>query len=399
MASFKANDVVIVYAKRTAIGTFRGGLSSVKAHDLAANVIKNMMEEIKVVKNEEISEVILGQVLTAGQGQNPARQAAIASGLPTSVPASTVNMVCGSGLRTVAMGKQAIESGDSTIVIAGGQENMSQAPHCIDIRPGIKFGDATLKDTMLSDGLTDAFNDYHMGITAENVAKKWEITREQQDQFAVNSQNKAAKAQKENIFQSEIVPVSITTRKGTTVITKDEHPRPDTNMEALSRLKPAFVKDGTGTVTAANASGINDGAAVVLVMTYQEASSRGLTPLVKIVTWAQAGVDPSVMGTGPIPAIKAALSKADWSVDEVDVFEVNEAFASQSCAVVKELGIDQNKVNINGGAIALGHPLGASGCRILVTLIHSLIRTNKRRGVAALCIGGGMGIAMCVERF
>ncbi|XP_033112865.1 acetyl-CoA acetyltransferase, cytosolic-like isoform X2 [Anneissia japonica] len=339
----------------------------------------------------------MGQVLTGGQGQNPARQASKGAGLPDGVPACGVSMVCGSGLRAVVLGVQAICCNDAEIVVAGGQESMSQAMHAVHMRNGTKFGDVALKDTLLSDGLIDAFHTYHMGITAENVAQKWNISRQEQDQFALNSQLKAETAQNSGYFNEEITKVTISSRKGDIEVSKDEFPRPGCTLEGFSKLKPAFVKDGSGTVTAGNASGINDGAAVVVMMSERAAEKRGHRVLARVVSWAQAGVDPSIMGTGPIPAIQKAVSKAGWDLDSVDLFELNEAFAAQSIAVIRDLSLDPIKVNICGGAIALGHPIGASGARILVTLVHQMKRTNKKRGIAALCIGGGMGIAMCVE--
>ncbi|KAK3593839.1 hypothetical protein CHS0354_011440 [Potamilus streckersoni] len=392
-----AEEVVVVSAVRTAVGNLNGSLSSFPAHDLGSTCIKEALNRSKV-RPDMVSEVILGQVLTAGEGQNPARQASINAGIPITVPAASVNMLCGSGLRAVAMGYQAIKSGDSRIVVAGGQESMSRAPHSVHMRAGVKFGDSTLMDTMMKDGLIDAFNNYHMGITAENVAKQWNVSREDQDQFALKSQLKCAAALQAGHFNSEIVPVVVQTRAGTQEIRQDEFPRPDSTIEGLQNLRPVFIKDGSGTVTAGNASGINDGAAVVVLMSRYDAEQNGMTPLARIVSWAQAGVDPSVMGTGPIPATKIALEKAGWSINDVDLFELNEAFAAQSVAVIRELGLDPSKVNISGGAIALGHPIGASGARILVTLLHALGRTGGKRGVAALCIGGGMGIAMCVEK-
>ncbi len=390
------NDpIVIVSAKRTAIGNLGGGLSSLSAHEIGAQVIKAVLAESKV-KAEEVDEVLLGQVLTAGVGQNPARQAAMAAGIPQERTATTVNQVCGSGLRTVAMGLQAIANDDAKIVVAGGQESMSRAPHCIGMREGVKFGDVKLTDTMIKDGLWDAFADYHMGITAENIAQKYQITRIDQDNFAAASQQKAEKAIAEGKFKAEIVPVTIKTRKEEIVFDKDEFPRAGVTAEGLGKLKPAFKPDGT--VTAANASGINDGAAAVVLMRASEAKKRGLKPLAKIASWATAGVDPSVMGTGPIPASRRALEKAGWSVKDLDLVESNEAFAAQSLCVSKELGFDPAKVNVNGGAIALGHPIGASGTRVLVTLLHEMGRRNAKKGLATLCIGGGMGIAMCVER-
>ncbi|XP_061195588.1 acetyl-CoA acetyltransferase, cytosolic-like [Saccostrea echinata] len=390
-------EVVIVAAVRTPVGSFNGGLSTLPAHDLGTLCIKEALGRAGI-NGETVSEVILGQILTAGQGQNPARKASINAGVPIHVPACGVNMLCGSGLRAVVLGYQAIKTGDAQIVVAGGQENMSLAPHCIHMRNGVKFGDTSLTDTMMSDGLIDTFNQYHMGITAENVSKKYNVSREEQDLFAVNSQQKCEAAQNAGYFDEEIVPVSIATRQGIKVINKDEFPRHGCSIEQLQKLRPAFIKDGSGTVTAGNASGLNDGAAVCVLMSADEARSRSLQPLCKIVSWAQVGVDPAIMGMGPVDATRKALEKAHWTVDDVDLFEVNEAFAAQSVAVVKQLGCDPAKVNINGGAIAIGHPIGASGARILVTLLHSLKRTGKKRGVAALCVGGGMGIAMCVER-
>ncbi len=389
------DPIVIVAAKRTAIGTLGGGLSSTAASDLGATIIKALMKQTGI-NPIEIDEVLMGQVLTAGCGQNPARQASIKAGIPDFSTALTVNQVCGSGLRTIAMGMQSILSGDADIVIAGGQENMSQSPHTMHLREAVKFGDATARDTMIVDGLWDAFNNYHMGITAENIAEKYKISREQQDDFAAHSQNKTEKAMSEDKFASEIVPVEINTRKETAIISKDEFPRAGVTAEGLAKLRPAFKKDGT--VTAANASGINDGAAATLLMRKSEAEKRGLTPMATIKSWATRGVDPSVMGTGPIPASKAALEKAGWSVSDLDLIESNEAFAAQSLCVLKEMGFDAEKTNVNGGAIALGHPIGASGARILVTLLHEMARRDANKGLATLCIGGGMGIAMCVER-
>jgi acetyl-CoA C-acetyltransferase len=334
--------------------------------------------------------------LTAGEGQNPARQASIAAGIPVEVPAWGVNQLCGSGLRSVALGYQALANGDSNIVVAGGQESMSMAPHCAHLRNGTKMGPLEMVDTMIKDGLWDAFNGYHMGNTAENVAKQWQITRRQQDEFAVGSQNKAEAAQKAGKFKDEIVPVTIKTRKGDVVVSEDEYPRHGTTLEAVSKLKPSFDKDGT--VTAGNASGINDGAAAVVLMTASEAAKQGKKVLARIVSWAQAGVDPAIMGTGPIPASRSALKKAGWKIDDLDLVEANEAFAAQACAVNKDLGWDPAKVNVNGGAIAIGHPIGASGARVLVTLLHEMQRRNVKKGLATLCIGGGMGIAMCLER-
>lgn len=389
-------EVVIVAARRTPIGSFNGSLSTLQAHDLAATVIMDILGTSGVLP-ADVSEVILGQVLGGGQGQNPPRQASITAGLPIETPAMGVNMVCGSGLRAVALGSQAIALGDSDVVLAGGMESMSQSKHCVHIRPGVKFGDVGLEDSLLKDGLTDAFNKYHMGITAENVAKKYSLTREEQDEFAALSQQKAGVAISSGFFKDEIVPVTIPGRKAATIVTDDEFPRPETTKESLAKLRPAFVKDGSGTVTAGNASGINDGAAVVMLMSATESLKRNLTPLARIVSTATAGVEPALMGTGPIPAVRKALAKACWTVEDVDLFELNEAFASQSIAVVKDLGVPAEKVNVNGGSIALGHPIGASGCRVLVTLLHAMKRRGARKGCVALCIGGGMGIAMCVQ--
>jgi acetyl-CoA C-acetyltransferase len=388
-------EIVIAAAARTPVGTFNGGLSSVPAHYLGQVAIAEAIKRAGVDAGE-ISEVIMGQILSAGEGQNPARQAAIGAGIPVEATAYGINQLCGSGLRTVALGYQAIRNGDSTIVVAGGQESMSQAPHCIHLRNGVKMGDASMVDTMIKDGLWDAFNGYHMGNTAENVAQRWQITREQQDQFAVASQNKAEAAQKAGRFRDEIVPVTIKTRKGDVVVENDEHPKHGTTLEALTKLRPAFDKNGT--VTAGSASGINDGAAAVVLMSAEEASRRGIKPLARIVSWGTAGVDPAVMGSGPIPASRLALKKAGWQTGDLDLIEANEAFAAQACAVKKDLGWDTTKVNVNGGAIALGHPIGASGARVLVTLLYEMNRRNAKKGLATLCIGGGMGIAMCVAR-
>ncbi|XP_020622030.1 uncharacterized protein LOC110059646 [Orbicella faveolata] len=396
-SGYNNTDVVIVAAGRTPIGNLNGCLSSLKAHELGAIVIRDVLSRGKTPASD-VAEVIMGQVCTAGQGQGPARQAAMNAGIPSSVPAYGVNMLCGSGLKAVALGYQAVLNDESATIVAGGQESMSQAPHCCNMRSPLKMGDAKLVDSMMLDGLIDAFHGYHMGITAENVAKQWQVSRDDQDQFAVVSQNKVEKAQKEGYFKEEIVTVPVKTRKETIDVTEDEFPRHGTSMAGLARLKPCFLQDGTGTVTAGNASGINDGSAAVVLMSYAEATRRGVVPLARIVSWGQAGVDPAVMGTGPIPATRKALQKAGWKIEDVDLFELNEAFAAQSCAVVKDLGLDPEKVNVSGGALALGHPIGASGCRILVTLLYGLKRTGARRGVAALCIGGGMGIAMCVER-
>jgi acetyl-CoA C-acetyltransferase len=389
-------DVVIASAARTPVGSFNGAFANLSAAELGKTAIVEAMRRAGVAP-QDVSEVIMGQILTAGMGQNPARQASIAAGLPVEVPAYGVNQLCGSGLKAVAMGLQAIQNGDSEIVVAGGQESMSQAPHCIHLRNGTKMGDTQLVDTMIKDGLWDAFNGYHMGNTAENVAERWQITREQQDAFAAASQKKAEAAQKSGRFKDEIVPVTYETRKGPVTVAQDEYPKHGTTVETLAKLRPAFAKNGT--VTAGNASGINDGAAAVVLMTAGEASRRGINPIARIVSWAQAGVDPAIMGTGPIPASRRALRKADWSVGDLDLIEANEAFAAQACAVNKDLGWDTEKVNVNGGAIALGHPIGASGARVLVTLLHEMQKRNSKRGLATLCIGGGMGIAMCVERF
>lgn len=396
--AYKCDDVVIVEAYRTPVGKLSGCFSSLKAHELGGLVIKRILEESKIA-SEDVSEVIFGQALTAGQGQNPARQAAVNGGVPYSVPSCGVSFLCGSGLKSVVNAYQAIKLGDSSVVIAGGQESMSNAPHSIHMRNGTKFGDASLEDTMMKDGLTDAFHAYHMGITAENVAKQWHVSREEQDLFAVRSQHKVELAQKEGHFKEEITPVVVPGRKVSVTITEDEFPTPNTTLEGLSRLRPCFINDGTGTVTPGNASGINDGAAAVLVTSIKYVEKYSFKkPLCRIVSWAQVGIDPSIMGTAPTHAIKSALSKANWSITDVDLFELNEAFAAQSIAVVKDLGIAEEKVNVCGGAIGIGHPIGASGCRILVTLLHAMKRLNKRRGVAGLCIGGGMGIALCVER-
>ncbi len=389
------NDIVITHAKRTAIGNFLGGLSSLPAHQLGAEVIKVLLKE-SGIKPEDVSEVILGQVLSAAQGQNPARQASLGSGLPKEVPAWGMNQVCGSGLRAVALGMQAIANGDSSIVIAGGQENMSQAPHAMQLRNGLKFGHAEMKDTMIHDGLWDIFNDYHMGNTAENVAEKYSITREEQDVFAAASQQKAEVAQKDSRFADEIVPITVKQKKDDVTIDVDEFPRHGTTAEGLAKLRPAFKKDGT--VTAGNASGINDGAAAVLLMTRAEAEKRGLAPLASIKACAHAGVAPEIMGTGPIPAVQKALEKAGWSIGDLDLIESNEAFAAQAISVNKELGWDTEKVNVNGGAIALGHPIGASGARLLTTLVHEMQKRDAKKGLATLCVGGGMGVALCIER-
>jgi len=388
-------DIVITGAARTPIGAFGGALSSVPATELGTAAIVEALSRCKV-DPADVSEVVFGQVLTAGTGQNPARQAAIAAGIPDTGTALTVNQVCGSGLRTVAMAAQAIAAGDSTIVVAGGQESMSLSTHCAHLRDGKKMGDMQFVDTMIKDGLWDAFHGYHMGTTAENVAEKWQITREAQDRLAAGSQQKAEAAQGDGRFDEEIVSFTVKGRRGDTVVDTDEYPKHGTTDETLARLRPAFAKDGT--VTAGNASGLNDGAAALVVMSGDEAKKRGLEPLARIVSWATVGVDPQVMGSGPIPASRKALEKAGWSVDDLDLIEANEAFAAQACAVNNDLGWDSAKVNVNGGAIALGHPIGASGARVLVTLLHELRRRDARKGLATLCIGGGMGIAMCVER-
>ena len=388
-------DVVIVSAARTPVGSFNGAFANVPAHELGRTAIKAALERAKVGP-ADVSEVILGQILTAAQGQNPARQASIAAGVPVERPAWLVNMVCGSGLRAVALGSQAIRNGDSAIVVAGGQESMTQAPHAAYLRAGTKMGALDLTDTMLKDGLWDAFNGYHMGVTAENVAREWQITREEQDRFAVSSQNKAEAARKAGRFKDEIAAVTVKERKGERVVDIDEYIRDGATYDAVAGLKPAFQKDGT--VTAGNASGINDGAAALVLMSAKEADKRGLAPLATIRSWAQAGVDPKVMGSGPIPASRGALSRAGWKASDLDLVEANEAFAAQACAVNKDMGWDTAKVNVNGGAIAIGHPIGASGARILVTLLHEMQRRNARKGLATLCIGGGMGIAMCLER-
>ena len=389
------DDIVIVGAARTPVGAFNGVFANLPAHELGAIAIKAALARAGV-EGPQVSEVIMGQILSAGQGQNPARQASVAADIPYGSPAWGVNQLCGSGLRTVALGYQAILNGDSEVVVAGGQESMSMAPHCAHLRNGVKMGNFEMVDTMIKDGLWDAFNGYHMGNTAENVAQKYQITRAQQDEFAVGSQNRAEAAQKAGRFKDEIVPVTVKTRKGETIIDADEYPRHGTTLDAVGKLKPAFAKDGT--VTAGNASGINDGAAAVVLMKASEAARRGQPPLARIVSWAHAGVDPAIMGTGPIPASRAALAKAGWKIEDLDLIEANEAFAAQACAVNKDLGWNTEKVNVNGGAIALGHPIGASGARVLVTLLHEMQKRNAKKGLATLCIGGGMGIAMCVER-
>jgi len=390
-----SEDIVIVGAARTPVGAFNGAFGNLPAHELGKVAIQEAMKRAGV-EGGQVSEVIMGQILTAGQGQNPARQASIAAGIPVESPAWGVNQLCGSGLRAVALGYQAIMNGDSDIVVAGGQESMSMAPHCQHLRNGVKMGSLEFVDTMIKDGLWDAFNGYHMGTTAENVATKYQITRQMQDEFATASQNKAEAAQKAGKFKDEIVPVTIKSRKGDIVVDKDEYPKAGVTVDSIGKLRPAFSKDGT--VTAANASGINDGAAAVVLMTAKAAAAAGKKPLARIVSWAHAGVDPSIMGTGPIPASRAALKKAGWNIGDLDLVEANEAFAAQACAVNKDLGWDTGKVNVNGGAIAIGHPIGASGARVLLTLLYEMQKRDAKKGLATLCIGGGMGIAMCVER-
>jgi acetyl-CoA C-acetyltransferase len=389
------DDIVIVSAARTPVGAFNGAFANLPAHELGKTAIQAAMARAGV-QGADVNEVILGQILTAGEGQNPARQASIAAGIPVESPAWGVNQLCGSGLRTVALGYQQIVNGDAEIVVAGGQESMSMAPHCAHLRGGTKMGSLEMVDTMIKDGLWDAFNGYHMGNTAENVAKQWQITRQMQDEFAVASQNKAEAAMKSGRFKDEIAPVTIKSRKGDIVVDTDEYPKAGVTLESIGKLRPAFDKEGS--VTAANASGINDGAAAVVLMKASEAAKRGHTPLARIVSWAHAGVDPKIMGTGPIPASRAALKKAGWKVEDLDLIEANEAFAAQACAVNKDLGWDPAKVNVNGGAIAIGHPIGASGARVLTTLLFEMQKRNAKKGLATLCIGGGMGIAMCVER-
>ena len=388
-------DVFITAANRTGVGSFSGSLSNLQAHDLGKIVIEDTLKK-SLVQPDEVDEVILGQVLTAGTGQNPARQASVNAGIAKETPAWIVNQVCGSGLRTVALGFQAIKNQDANIIIAGGQESMSQSPHCMHLRSGTKMGDSKMIDTMIKDGLWDAFNGYHMGTTAENVAEKFQITREQQDEFAYNSQLKASKAKAAGLFKDEITPVEIVSRKETTIFDQDEYIKDNVQLEKLASLRPAFSKEGS--VTAANASGINDGAAALTLMSEKELTKRNIEPMAKIVSWASVGVDPSIMGTGPIPSVRKALDKAGWSINDLDLIESNEAFAAQGCAVNKDLGWDTSKVNVNGGAIAIGHPIGASGARILVTLLHQMKRQDAKKGLATLCIGGGMGIALCVER-
>jgi acetyl-CoA C-acetyltransferase len=395
MAGQNGQAIVVVGAARTPVGSFNGAFANTPAHDLGKVAITEALKRAKVEPGE-VDEVILGQILTAGQGQNPARQAAINSGIPQEATAWGLNQLCGSGLRAVAIGMQQIAGGDADIIVAGGQESMSMAPHAAYMRSGTKMGDFKLVDTMIKDGLWDAFNGYHMGTTAENVAQRWQLTRDEQDKFAVASQNKAEAAQKAGRFKDEIAPVTVPGRKGDVVVDQDEYIRAGATLESVAKLKPAFSKDGT--VTAGNASGINDGAAAVVLMRADEAERRGLTPLARIVSWATAGVDPAIMGTGPIPASRRALEKAGWKVGDLDLIEANEAFAAQACAVNKDMGWDLEKVNVNGGAIAIGHPIGASGARVFVTLLHEMQRRNAKKGLATLCIGGGMGVAMCVER-
>jgi acetyl-CoA C-acetyltransferase len=390
-----ASEIVIADAVRTPVGSFNGAFASTPAHDLGKTVIAELLSRTKVAP-EEVDEVILGQILTAGQGQNPARQASIGAGLPNGTTAWGINQVCGSGLRAVALGMQQILTGDADIIVAGGQESMSLAPHVAYLRGGVKMGDFAMIDSMIRDGLWDAFNGYHMGVTAENVAREFQITRDAQDEFAVASQNKAEAAQKAGRFKDEIVPVTVKNRKGDIVVDQDEYIRAGATLDSVAKLRPAFSKDGT--ITAGNASGINDGAAALVVMDAAEAAKRGIDPMARIVSWATAGVDPAVMGTGPIPASRKALEKAGWTVDDLDLIEANEAFAAQACAVHKDMAWNPEIVNVNGGAIAIGHPIGASGARVLVTLLHEMKRRGAKKGLATLCIGGGMGVAMCVER-
>jgi acetyl-CoA C-acetyltransferase len=395
MAGQNGQAIVVVGAARTPVGSFNGAFANTPAHELGKVAITAALERAKVDPGE-VNEVILGQILTAGQGQNPARQAAMNSGIPQEATAWGLNQLCGSGLRAMAIGMQQIVNGDADIIVAGGQESMSQAPHAAYMRSGTKMGDFKLVDTMLKDGLMDAFNGYHMGTTAENVAQRWQLTRDEQDKFAVASQNKAEAAQKAGKFKDEIAPVTVPGRKGDTIVDQDEYIRAGTTLDAVAKLRPAFSKDGT--VTAGNASGINDGAAVAVLMSAANAEKRGLTPLARIVSWATAGVDPAIMGTGPIPASRRALEKAGWKVGDLDLVEANEAFAAQACAVNKDMGWDPEIVNVNGGAIAIGHPIGASGARVFVTLLHEMQKRGAKKGLATLCIGGGMGVAMCVER-
>lgn len=390
-----SEDIVIVGAARTPVGSFNGALSSIPAHELGAIAIKAALTRAKV-EAAEVEEVILGQILTAGQGQNPARQAAMKAGIPQEATAWGLNQLCGSGLRAVAIGMQQIANGDAKIIVAGGQESMSQSQHVAHLRNGTKMGDMKFLDSMLRDGLLDAFQGYHMGTTAENIATKWQISRDEQDEFAVSSQNKAEAAQKAGKFRDEIVAVTVSSKKGDVVVSEDEYIRHGATLEGMQKLKPAFSKDGT--VTAGNASGINDGAAALVLMTAKEAAKRGLTPLARIASWATAGVDPAIMGSGPIPASRKALEKAGWKIGDLDLVEANEAFAAQAIAVNKDLGWDTEKVNVNGGAIAIGHPIGASGARVFVTLLHEMQKRNAKKGLATLCIGGGMGISLAVER-
>jgi acetyl-CoA C-acetyltransferase len=387
-------SIVVASAARTPVGSFNGAFANLAAHELGAVAIREALARAGV-EGSEVDEVILGQILTAGQGQNPARQAAMAAGCPAETTAWGLNQLCGSGLRAIAIGLQQIATGDAKIVVAGGQESMSMAPHCAHLRSGVKMGDFKMIDTMIKDGLTDAFYGYHMGITAENVARQWQLTRETQDAFAVTSQNKAEAAQKAGRFRDEIVPVTVKGRKGDTVVEDDEYIRHGATLDGMQKLRPAFDKEGT--VTAGNASGINDGAAAVVLMSEEEAERRGATPLVRIASWATAGVDPQIMGTGPIPASRKALEKAGWSVSDLDLVEANEAFAAQACAVNKDMGWNPEIVNVNGGAIAIGHPVGASGARVFNTLVYEMKRRGAKKGLATLCIGGGMGVAMCVE--
>ncbi|APF36309.1 acetyl-CoA acetyltransferase [Chelatococcus daeguensis] len=390
-----STDIVIVAATRTPVGSFNGAFANVPAHVLGAAAIKGALERAGVAA-EEVDEVILGQVLTAGEGQNPARQAAMKAGIPVAKTAWSLNQVCGSGLRAVALGMQQIANGDASVIVAGGQESMSLSPHAAHMRAGTKFGDVQFVDTMIRDGLWDAFHGYHMGVTAENVAQKWQISREEQDAFAVASQNKAEAAKKAGRFAEEITPVTVASRKGDVVVDTDEYIRDGATLDAVAKLRPAFQKDGT--VTAGNASGLNDGAAALVLMTATEAERRGLKPIARIASWATAGVEPAVMGSGPIPASRKALEKAGWTVQDLDLVEANEAFAAQALAVNKDMGWNPDIVNVNGGAIAIGHPIGASGARILTTLLHEMGRRDAKKGLATLCIGGGMGVAMCVER-
>ena len=395
MAGQNGQAIVVVGAARTPVGSFNGAFANTPAHDLGKVAIQAALDRAKVEPGE-VNEVILGQILTAGQGQNPARQAAINAGIPQEATAWGLNQLCGSGLRAVAIGMQQLVNGDADVIVAGGQESMSQAPHAAYMRSGTKMGDFKLVDTMIKDGLWDAFNGYHMGTTAENVAQRWQLTREEQDKFAVASQNKAEAAQKAGKFKDEIAPVTVPGRKGDVVVDQDEYIRAGATLDSVAKLRPAFSKDGT--VTAGNASGINDGAAAVVLMRAADAEKRGLTPLARIVSWATAGVDPAIMGTGPIPSSRRALEKAGWKVGDLDLVEANEAFAAQACAVNKDMGWNPDIVNVNGGAIAIGHPIGASGARVFVTLLHEMQKRGAKKGLATLCIGGGMGVAMCVER-